>query len=398
MNNYYSRSIEAGLNKALSTFPVCLITGPRQTGKSTLLKNLLPNYQYVSLDDPLSRQLALEDPALFLSQYSAPVIIDEIQNAPKLFEYLKIKVDQKRQDYGQYVLTGSQVFQLMQGVGESLAGRVAVFNLYPFTWQEMKGIPRYQDSQQEDTTCFERMLYGFYPEFFSNPQIDPNLWYASYITTYIERDVRKIRSISDLGRFQTFLGLLAARAGNILNLSEISKECGITQPTAKDWISILESTYIIYLLKPYYKNKTKRLVKSPKLYFVDTGILCYLLGIDSKERLIKSPDKGAIFENMVIMETFKRLNNQASPFRCFFYRTLAKQEVDLIIEYKNQTFAYEIKFSKSPSKAMTKSLSTFEEEYPESQLSLLTLYEKELPINKKITARYWTQLPLFEIT
>ena len=272
---YFARKMEKSLLEALAQFPVCLITGPRQAGKSTLLQKALKEFNYVTLDDPIMRALANDDPELFLSKNQVPLIIDEIQYAPELLSYLKIRVDAKRSTYGQYVLTGSQTFQLMKGVSESLAGRIAIFNLYPFSWEEVWEVPDHQKIDEQ--ACAGQILQGFYPEVVTHPALDKNLWFGSYLSTYIERDVRNIKSITDLGRFQTFVGLLAARAGKLLNLSEISKECGITHPTAKDWISILESTYIIYLLKPYHNNLSKRLIKSPKLYFTDTGLLCYLL-------------------------------------------------------------------------------------------------------------------------
>lgn len=285
---YYSRILGKLIIAALKQFPVCLITGARQAGKSTLLKNILSGFNYVTLDDPLMRMLAIDDPELFLSKNSFPLIIDEIQYAPGLLSYLKMRIDENRHAYGQYVLTGSQIFQLMKGVSESLAGRIAIFNLYPFSWKEVQEIFDHQNI--DDKTCAKQIIQGFYPEFFVNPSLDKNLWFGSYLSTYIERDVRNIKTITDLGRFQTFIALLAARAGKLLNISEVAKECGITQPTAKDWLSILESTYIIYILKPYHNNLSKRLVKSPKIYFTDTGLLCYLLGIDSEERFFKSSD------------------------------------------------------------------------------------------------------------
>ncbi len=392
MTMYYPRSIEAKFKKALKQFPVCLITGPRQAGKSTLLQNAFPAYPYVTLDDPINRQLAHDDPELFLSQYPAPLIIDEVQNAPNLFPYIKMQVDQNRRKMGQFILTGSQTFQLMEGVNESLAGRIAVFHLFPFSWKEIDQIPGWKKSSLNDSKCINQMLHGFYPEFLITKNLDPNLWHGSYITTYIERDIRKIRAITDLSRFQTFIGLLASRAGKLLNLSEVSKECGISQPTARDWVSILESTYVISLLHPYHKNTSKRLIKSPKLYFVDTGILCYLLGIDTQERLMRSPDRGAIFENMVIMEAFKRLRNKDSHFQCFFYRTSTGVEVDLICEYQNKIHAFEIKFSKSISKSMVKPLTLFKKDFPESQLSLLSLHDKSIPLTREVQAMHWSQM------
>ncbi len=388
MDKYINRTLFPRLLKALEQFPACLIAGPRQAGKSTLLQERLKDHRYVTLDDPLQRQLAIQDPELFLAQNPAPVIIDEIQYAPGLFPYLKMAIDKNRRAYGQYVLTGSQAFQLMEGVNETLAGRIAIFNLYPLSWEE---IDHLKDAK-EDQSCVEQTIQGFYPEFFVTDQLDWNLWHGSYLTTYIERDIRNIRAISDLGRFQTFLGLLASRAGKILNIAEVSKECGISQPTAKDWLTILEATYVIYLLKPYYKNHSKRLVKSPKLYFVDTGILCYFLGIDSYERFIRSPERGHIFENMVIMEALKRLANRDGRYECFFYRTAAGVEVDLVCHHQGKMSAYEIKFARSLSRDMTKSLLQFKKDCGVDDLYLLSLKEEALPLTREVMATHWSSI------
>lgn len=384
---YFRRLLEKNLSEALRQFPICLITGPRQAGKSTLLQNTLKQFTYVTLDDPMSRQLANDDPELFLSQYQAPLIIDEIQYAPNLLPYLKIRIDKHRHIYGQYVLTGSQVFQLMKGVSESLAGRIAIFHLYPFSWKEIPG-----DVKKDDITLGKQIVQGFYPEFFINPSANKNLWYGSYLATYIERDVRNIKTITDLGRFQTFIGLLAARAGKLLNLSEVAKECGITQPTAKDWLSILESTYIIYILKPYHNNLSKRLVKSPKLYFVDTGLLCYLLGIDDHERFFKSSERGAIFENMVIIDVLKQLTILNTRSQCYFYRTASGVEVDLIVEKEGSLYAYEIKLSKTLNRDMGQSLSLFRKENPVKQAGIISLQEQSVSLMEGIDSIHWSNI------
>jgi predicted AAA+ superfamily ATPase len=380
--------VETQLLDALKTFPVCLITGARQAGKSTLLKHTLKNYKYVTLDDPLLRALANDDPELFLSKNPPPVVIDEIQYAPGLLSYIKIRVDENRQSYGQYVLTGSQIFQLMKGVSESLAGRIAIFTLYPFNWREVLEVPKHQ--KFDDDTCANQIIEGFYPEIVTHHSIEKNLWFGSYLSTYIERDVRNIKSITDLGRFQTFIGLLAARAGKLLNLSDIAKECGITHPTAKDWISILESTYIIYLLRPYHNNLSKRLVKSPKLYFTDTGMLCYLLGIDNAERFYKSSERGHIFENMVVMEAIKQLSSQNKRWQCFFYRTASGLEIDLIVEKEGHIDAFEIKLSKTPNREMAQPLASFRKEHDVRHSQIICLQEKTAPLMEHVDSIHWS--------
>lgn len=383
---YIHRAIEPLLKEALLQFPAVLLTGPRQAGKSTLLQHTLKNYQYVTLDDPMIRAMANNDPELFLSTHETPLIIDEIQYAPELLSYLKIRIDKNRKEHGRYVLTGSQTFQLMRGVSESLAGRIAILQLYPLSWEEIDVSPL------EDKKVAKQIVQGFYPQFFSEPRTDWNLWYSSYIATYLERDLRNIKSISDLGRFQTFLSLLASRAGNLLNMAELAKECGISQPTVKDWISILESTYIIFLLKPYHNNRTKRLTKSPKVFFVDTGLLCYLLGMDVGDRLFKASIGGHIFENMVIAEFIKKTSKTAQRIEYFFYRTAAGVEIDLLVERSGKIEAYEIKFAKTLSRDMAKSLSLFASEHKVEKSTVLSLCEMKVPLVEGVFAEHWSSL------
>lgn len=389
---YISREIEELLDVALKQFPACLITGPRQAGKSTLLQNKLKNYRYVTLDDPLIRELANEDPRLFLNNYKAPLIIDEIQYAPGLLSYLKIAIDENRDQYGQYVLTGSQIFQLMKGVSESLAGRIAIFNLYPLSWQEILKVPGHSQDSLNDQLTASQTVRGFYPELFKNRSKQHELWYSSYLSTYIERDVRNIKSITDLGRFQMFIGLLAARAGKLLNMSEISKECGVSQPTVRDWLSVLESTYMIYLLKPYHHNLSKRMVKSPKLYFVDTGLLCYLLGIDNEDRFFKSAERGSVFENMVVMEYVKRFSAVSGRTQFYFYRSASGVEVDLLIEKEGKMNGYEIKLSKTLSREMAASLTKVKDELGLNEAYVLSLQDDSFPLSPTVHSLHWSQV------
>jgi predicted AAA+ superfamily ATPase len=389
---YIHRTIEKRLKIATEQFPVCLVTGPRQAGKSTLLQYCFKNFLYVSLDDPLLRELANRDPELFLSAHASPLIIDEIQYAPSLLPYIKLRVDANRHVYGQYILTGSQSFQLMKGVSETLAGRIAVFQLFPLSWDEISHIPHHHRSAMDDIQCANQIVSGFYPEFFAVPQMDKNLWLSSYLSTYIERDLRNMKAITDLTRFQTFINLLAARAGQLLNMNELSKEVGVSQPTIKDWITLLEATYIIYILKPFHNNRSKRLIKTPKIYFVDTGILCYLLGIDSSERLFKAAERGHIFENMVIMEFVKRLSYHPERSACYFYRVPSGDEVDFIVERQRHLEAYEIKFAKTVSSESAKTLKKFMQDYSVNRAHLLSLQEKVLPLFESVTALHWSML------
>lgn len=382
---YLHRKLEKSLKEALDQFPVVLVTGPRQAGKSTLLQHLLKGYHYVSLDDILIRNLAESDPALFIKTYQAPLILDEIQYAPSLLSYIKMKVDADRRKHGQYVLTGSQIFPLMKGASESLAGRIAIFQLYPLSWSE---IP-HKDVYDERSVA-EQMLKGFYPEFQVEPNLNPKFWHSAYLSTYLERDLRTMRNIHDLGQFQRYLVLLASRAGQLFNLNEIGKECGISQTTAKDWLMLLQATSIIYLLEPYARNLTKRVVKSPKLFFVDTGLLCYLLRIESVEQLIHSPFAGHVFENMVVMDKVKQFAERGERAPCYFYRTVKGLEVDLLIDHGDHFDAYEIKFSSTPKADMAQSLIAFREEFPVKKCALLNLRPEKLPFSNGIIAEHWS--------
>lgn len=382
---YFHRKLEHPLKEALKQFPVVLVTGPRQAGKSTLLQHVFKGFNYVTFDDVLARNLAETDPTLFLRTYDPPLILDEIQYVPSLFSPIKLMVDTHRRKVGQYILTGSQLFPLMKGVSESLAGRVAIFQLYPLSWKEIPDADPF-----DEIATAKQMLKGFYPEFQVNPELNPKFWHSSYLSTYLERDLRAMRNIQDLGQFQRFLVLLAARAGQILNLNEIGKECGISQTTAKDWLTILQATSIIYLLEPYYKNITKRVIKSPKLFFVDTGLLCYLLRIEKVEQLIHSPFSGHVFENMVVMEKVKQFAEKGERAPCYYYRTASGLEIDLLIDHGDHLDAFEIKFTSTPSSEMARSLVQFKNEYPVKKSILLNLRPQHHPFSNGVIAEHWT--------
>lgn len=320
-------------------YPVIALTGPRQSGKTTLIKSTFPDYQYLSLEDPNNREFAETDPKGFLKIYNKRVIFDEVQRVPHLFSYIQAIVDESKQ-MGQFILSGSQNFHLLRSITQSLAGRVALFKLLPFDFKELS---KYQLLPKNYA---EILLNGFYPAIFDR-QIPSTVFYANYIQTYVERDVTELIRIHELRQFRAFLGLCASRVGQLLNLSSLANECGISQPTAKAWLSILESSYIVFQLQPYYQNFSKRIVKSPKLYFYDTGLLCYLLGIRDTISLITNQFKGNLFENLIIAELQKQNYHQYLHKDLYFWRDSHGNEVDLVIPEANMLDIFEIKASET---------------------------------------------------
>ncbi len=317
-------------------YPFVVITGPRQSGKSTLAKSTFPDYRKVSLEDLDNREFAREDPRGFISTYPDRTIIDEVQRVPSLLSYLQTHCDDVGRD-GMYILTGSQNLQLMEAVDQSLAGRTGILHLLPFSKSEMEAggiMPQSTDAW---------LLQGCYPRLYDKG-IDPGDYYPNYINTYVERDVRNIKSISDLGRFVRFLKLCAARVGQLLNKSSLANDCGISVPTVESWLSILEASYIIFLLKPDYNNYSKRLVKSPKLYFYDTGVVCSLLEIKTPTQMNTHYLRGNLFENMVISDIVKNdFNKGILEPSVSFWRDSTGNEVDLIHRDGDREDAYEIK-------------------------------------------------------
>lgn len=318
------RQITEGIKNLIKKYPIVALTGPRQSGKTTLLKFLFPDYEYVSLENPDIRKFAETDSNGFLKRYSKYVIFDEAQRVPALFSYIQTLVDESG-IMGQFLLSGSQNFHLMQGISQSLAGRVAIFKLFPFDFQEL------QSTHLLKENYLEHLVKGFYPAIFDR-DIPSQTFYSNYVQTYIQRDVSELIAIKDIRLFQNFLGLCATRAGQLLNLSSLANECGISQPTAKSWMSALENSYVLFLLFPYHENFSKRIVKSPKLYFYDTGLLCYLLKIIHPDQMMTHPFKGSLFENMMIAEYVKRMYHLNNIKDIWFWRDSAGHEVDLLIQ------------------------------------------------------------------
>lgn len=322
MSGFVARSLGAQLGKMAEWFPVVSLTGPRQSGKSTLVKHAFPDYSYVTLEDPQIRRAALEDPVSFIRNRSERLIIDEAQYAPNLFSMIQV-VSDERGTSGQYVLTGSHNFLMMKSIGQSLAGRVGLLKLLPFSFLELK------DWQGERADADEFIIKGGYPRLHATG-MPPAVYFPSYIDTYIERDVAGLLDVRNKTAFHTMLAICAQCVSNLQNTSTLSKDVGVSAATIKSWLSVLESSYLVFTLQPYHSNGKKRLTKSPKLFFCDTGLLCYLLGIESVEQLVESPHFGAIFENLVVAETMKRHLNKGVRPELYFYRDDSKREIDLL--------------------------------------------------------------------
>jgi predicted AAA+ superfamily ATPase len=365
---------------------VLVLTGPRQSGKSTLLQKLFPDHEYCTLDDPFKRNLAINDPLSFLENLGNKTIIDEIQYVPGLLPYIKMAVDRDRGRNGHFLLTGSQIFPLMSGISESLAGRVALHELLGFSCEELGSAGIVASS----VALFNLLCRGFYPD----PAVhDVNAqdFYRSYLQTYLERDIRQIRSVQDLHVFRNFLELLAARAGGILNINEVAKECGISHTTARNWLSLLETTRIVYLLRPYFRNLTKRVIKSPKLYFTDTGLLAFLLKYPDARTLLAGPAAGAFFENFVVVEALKYKFNYGSLFELYFYRDSNQNEIDLLLDFGRRLKLIEIKLTQTLRREFFMSMQRAADTFPAAKSYLVSLSPETL-VQDKISTRNWAAI------
>lgn len=342
---YILRQITPAVQRASLYFPVIVITGARQTGKTTLCNNVFGDYQKYNLEDVALRQAIKEDPKGFLGNCGDKIVIDEVQHIPDLLSYIQIEVDNNRNR--RFVLTGSSNFTLLEKVTQSLAGRAALFTLMPFALDEL-------GSYKEKGTDM-LLVNGFYPGVVANG-IPSDLFYKNYYSTYVERDLRQIKEISNLDAFQKFAQLLAGRVGCEFNASALSAEVGVTSPTIKSWFGILKTSYIAFSLQPYYANIAKRLSKMPKVYFYDTGLLCFLLGINTPEQLAQHPLRGSIFENLVVIEMLKScMNNDLQP-NLYFYRENSGREVDILQDFGNAYNIYEIKSSATFNTDFTRNL------------------------------------------
>jgi predicted AAA+ superfamily ATPase len=330
------RLLAGTARQRLAGFPILTITGPRQSGKTTLSRLLAPDLPYLTLEDPDTRAFATEDPRSFLRQVADGAILDEVQRAPELFSYLQSVVDADRR-MGRFILTGSSQFELIGSITQSLAGRASMLTLLPFSLGELQGVNRAPKSVDE-------LLYqGLFPPIYDRP-VEPKIWLQDYISTYLERDVRQILNIQDLATFQRFVQLCAGRVGQLLNITSLAADTGITRVTAESWLSVLEASHLVFLVRPWFTNTSKRLIKTPKLYFTDPGLAAWLIGARKPEHLTAHPQRGALFENWVITELLKAQSNRGTKPSLHFLRDKEGHEVDAIIETAPNTFhAIEIK-------------------------------------------------------
>lgn len=395
---YIKRTSEDVIKNLSKQFKVVLVTGARQVGKSTLLKHCDENRNYVSLDDLSERELAINEPKLFLETHKAPLIIDEIQYAPELLSYIKLIVD-KSDKKGQYWLTGSQQFHLMKNVSESLAGRVGILDLMGLSLAELSQTPnnepffpdleyiekRRENHKNYSTSDIFKIIYnGSFPALNNQDEFqDRNAFYSAYIRTYIERDIRDLSSISNEMKFLNFIRVVAARTGQVLKYSELANAVDISEPTAKTWLSVLVSSNIVYLLEPYYRNITKRMTKMPKIYFLDTGLCSYLTGWSSPEVIEKGAMNGAFFETFVVSEILKSYRHNGERPLIYWYRDTQQKEIDLLIERDGKLHPIEIKLTSNPNKSMLKHFNVLDNQ---GYGGLICMRESDIPLTEGVSA------------
>ncbi|MEG9545662.1 ATP-binding protein [Mannheimia sp. HC-2023] len=395
-----SRQMQSLVTRLVKQFPAILVTGARQVGKSTLLQYIGQDYQYITFDDPMLLQQAKDESRLFFLNHQGKLILDEVQYVPEIFSLLKLEIDRKQQN-GLFLLSGSQAFELMQNVSETLAGRIAILKLQGLSLREILGVSFNQPFVPNNDYLFAReeelkspenvwqlIHKGDMPRLYAQ-ETDWEIYYRSYVTTYIERDVRQLTNIASTTDFTRFMVSIASRSGELLNYSNIAQEVGVSNETIKRWVAILQTSGIIYLLQPYHNNHLKRAIKTPKVYFLDTGLMAYLTKWLTPETISSGAKSGQFFETFVVSQVIKSFNNQGIEPPLYFYRDTNQKEIDLIIEYDRTLYPVEIKVTASPNKKMAKSfdlLSPLSPEWTLGQGVIINQYPTKLYLSENLVA------------
>jgi predicted AAA+ superfamily ATPase len=380
------RHIEPEFLQLLGEYPIVTILGPRQAGKTTLARQLLPDYAYVNLEHPETRAFAQDDPKAFLAQYSGKVIFDEIQRLPELLSYLQVAVDNQREN-GRYVLTGSHQLALREAIAQSLAGRTAILHLLPFSIAELV------DNELGFANAEDYLYQGFLPRIYDQQQ-RPSTAYANYYQTYVERDVRQLINLKDVAQFQKFMKLVAGRVGQLMDYSSLAGDVGVSATTIKHWLSILEASFILYKLPPYFENFGKRVIKTPKYYFIDTGLLCFLLGIENPQQVARDPLIGQLFENLVIIDVLKNVYNKGKLDNLYFFRDSNGLEADLLLQQGRQLMPIEIKSSSTYKPELLKGLKRIMELSPQMANAHLIYSGDAMQFSNGINAIRFDELAL----
>ena len=348
------RKVAEKLIQVSKQVPVVTVIGPRQSGKTTLVKECFPEYNYVNLEDPFTRALATEDYRGFFASYKEPLIIDEVQRVPELLSAVQVMVDEDRERNGRFILTGSHQSTLQKEISQSLAGRTSIVTLLPLSMDELA-----EDGRLGKLSADKLLIQGFMPELYRDNSKESSVYYRDYLNTYVEKDLREMLEVKNLDKFLRFLTLLAGRVGQVVNLSSMSGEVGVSSATLAQWLSVLEASYVVYKLQPYFSNISKRHTKSPKIYFTEIGLASYLLGIETENQANRDPLRGNLFENLIVSEVLKsRLNANKTP-QLFYMRTEKGVEVDLIVKKEDDLYPVEIKTSMTPNRSFSRNLLSF---------------------------------------
>jgi predicted AAA+ superfamily ATPase len=398
----YTRQIQALLQTLIQQFPAILLTGPRQVGKSTLLQQFESDYEYITFDDPMLLNQAKNDPTLFMLNHSGKLILDEVQYVPEFFSSLKLAIDQQKTN-GLFLLSGSQAFELMQNVTESLAGRIAVLKLQGFSLREIQRlnfnlsfVPNLDYINQREKhphnveNLWKIIHQGYMPRLYEQ-ETNWEIYYASYVSTYIERDVRSLTNVSSISDFTRFMVAIAARSGELLNYSNVAQEVGVSVDTVKRWTTILETSGIIYLLKPYHNNHLKRAIKTPKVYMLDTGLMAWLTKWLTSETIQQGAKSGQFLETFVVSEIIKSFYNNGVEPPIYFYRDTNQKEIDLLIEYDRTLYPIEIKSTASPDKKMAKAFGILRDNLPTDEIkvgngTIISQYPKKMWLAEDLIA------------